>query len=165
MQCIRGFLRVKSVLHRTRRGGYQPPAGQRRFTEDLRASQLPEHLSVIGLRRCHLPSRGGLRAGINPAPTTKPGACRRGGLDGRPYRTTDSHKAPPAAPHPVGADYISARGTTDNAPVHGRIYNAPLRPGSMVHCTVGTAEKRESVRKKPPLGRLFPYEAWGKFQR
>ena len=57
---IRGFLRVKLVLHRTRRGGYQPPAGQRRFTEDLRASQLPEHLSVIGLRRCHLPSRGGL---------------------------------------------------------------------------------------------------------
>ena len=48
-----------AISHCTRRGGYQPPAGQRRFTGDLWASQLTEHLSVIGLRRCHLPSRGG----------------------------------------------------------------------------------------------------------
>ena len=35
--------------------------------------------------------------------------------------------------HSVGADYISARGTTDDIPVPGRIYNAPLHPGSVMH--------------------------------
>ena len=61
----RGGLRRCSIQGLPLRG-----AGSRRLTErccrstlwgGLRESPLPQHLSVIGLSRCHLPSRGGLR--------------------------------------------------------------------------------------------------------
>ena len=57
--------------------------------EPLRGRVDQRSTPTVCTRNSHCTCRAA-RAGINPAPTKKPGSCRRGGLNGRPCRSTFS---------------------------------------------------------------------------